>query len=310
MIEKIKGTVSIDTDSLDKIYYAFKNKKLSENDVTYKKVLPRYLEFFKKRGIKATFFIIGSDIKTEYHKSILRRMVKEGHELANHTFNHHLNFSKLTKKEKATEISKCEEVIEKVVGIKPVGFRAPGWDIDSETMKILEKRKYLYDSSIYPSYFSIISIGYLFLKNKGLTHSKSMGSLKNTLAPLKKYHPNLNKIHKKGKSEIMELPINATPFLRLPFFGTFLFVTKSRLLFNYSLEMMNLFKIPLNYELHAVELFDKDNDKVNDKIKKLRHPCIYTPFKTKKGFYDYIFQKFNKYYNISTIKDLIKNEIR
>jgi peptidoglycan/xylan/chitin deacetylase (PgdA/CDA1 family) len=306
-VKKINGAISIDTDSLDLIYYAFKNKRLSENDVTYKKILPKYLEFFKQRRIEATFFIIGSHIKTSYHKSMLRKIVDEGHELANHTFNHYLNFSKLSKDEKEEEILKCENIIEETVGIKPVGFRAPGWDIDSETMKILEKHKYIYDSSVYPTYFNMVSLAYLFIMNKGITHTKSIGSIKNTFAPLKPYHPNLNKIHTKGKSKIIELPINVTPFLRIPFFGTLLFASKSKTLFNYSLNMIRLSKMPLNYELHTVELYDKNNDNIDNDIRKIRHPCIYTPLTKKKELYNYVFQKFNKYYKMSTLRNLVNS---
>ena len=307
-IKRIRGAISVDTDSLDTIYYAFKNKRVGDRDVTYKKILPRFLEFFKQKNIKATFFIIGSDIKAPHHKSMLRRIAEEGHELANHTFNHYLNFSRLSPDKKEEEIAKCEEVIEKTVGTKPVGFRAPGWDIDSETMKILENRGYLYDSSVYPTYFNIFSLAYLFIKNRGVTHSKSIGHPKNTFAPLVQYHPDLDRIHLRGESRIIELPINATPFFRVPFFGTFLFASKSKRLFDYSLKRIYRSGIPLNYELHTAELYDGENDEVDDRIKNLRHPCISTSFARKEELYHHIFRGFNRYYTTSTIRDLLEGK--
>ncbi len=306
-MKKLNGAVSVDTDSLDIIYYAFKSKRTTENDVTYRKILPRFLDFFKEKKIKATFFIIGSHIKTPYHESILQKMVEEGHELANHTFNHYLNFSRLSPEKKEEEIKKCEEIIERATGIKPVGFRAPGWDIDAETIKILEKRGYLYDTSLYPTYFNLFSLAYLFMKNRGLIHPKSIGGLRSIFAPLTQYTPNPDKIHRRGNSKIIELPINATPLLRIPFFGTFFFASKSKKLFDYSLERIYRSNIPLNYELHVVELYDRNDDGVCDEIKNLGHPTVCTPFAKKREQYDYIFQEFSKYYHISTIKELLKN---
>lgn len=305
--KRMDGAISIDTDSLDIVYSAFKKKRIGEKDVTYKNILPRYLEFLKEKKVNATFFVIGSHIKNPYHKSLLRRIVDEGHELANHTFNHYFNFSRLPLDKKEEEIVRCEKLIEKTTGIKPVGFRAPGWDIDSETMKIIEGRGYLYDSSVFPSFFRTVYLVYLFMLNRGKPHSISMGSLWNSFAPLKQYHPNLDKIHIIGNSKIIELPINVTPISRIPFFGSVLFATKSRFLFNYSLKSVYGSNVPLNYELHTIELYDKENDLSNKKIEDLRHPCIFTNFKKKIELYDYAFKGFSKYYNLSTIRNMLEN---
>ncbi|MEO0448648.1 MAG: polysaccharide deacetylase family protein, partial [Verrucomicrobiota bacterium] len=47
---------------------------------------PRLLDIMKARGVRGTFFVVGSRAKA--HPEILRRMVREGHEVANHTWNH------------------------------------------------------------------------------------------------------------------------------------------------------------------------------------------------------------------------------
>lgn len=304
---KMNGAVSIDTDSLDLFYYAFKKKRLNDNDVTYKTVLPRFLDFLKRKRITATFFIIGSHIKTPYHRKILNRMIDEGHELANHTFNHRLNFSSLSNIEKEKEIIKCERIIEKATGIKPIGFRAPGWDINSQTIKILEKRNYWYDSSVFPSYYNAFAWAYLFRRNKNFTCLKSsINSLKQVFAPLTPYHPGINNLYCKGNSNIIELPMTVTPILRIPFYTTFLFATKSKLLFDHSLKRIYQSELPLNYILHSIDLYDKDKDAVNDRIKNLKHPTISECFENKMTLYHYIFERFNKYYEISTLKDLTR----
>ena len=44
----------------------------------------KILDILASAGAKATFFIIVQQVKTERHRSLLRRMVNEGHELGNH----------------------------------------------------------------------------------------------------------------------------------------------------------------------------------------------------------------------------------
>jgi peptidoglycan/xylan/chitin deacetylase (PgdA/CDA1 family) len=47
---------------------------------------PRLLDMLKQRGIKATFFVVGQN--AAQYPEILKRMVAEGHELANHSYSH------------------------------------------------------------------------------------------------------------------------------------------------------------------------------------------------------------------------------
>lgn len=47
---------------------------------------PRLLDMLKKRGIKATFFVVGQ-CAAEY-PDIMKRIVAEGHEIANHSWSH------------------------------------------------------------------------------------------------------------------------------------------------------------------------------------------------------------------------------
>ncbi|MDB6074285.1 MAG: polysaccharide deacetylase [Verrucomicrobiaceae bacterium] len=47
---------------------------------------PKLLDLLKARNIKATFFLVGERVKM--HPEIVRRMLAEGHEVANHTWTH------------------------------------------------------------------------------------------------------------------------------------------------------------------------------------------------------------------------------
>src|SRR3989338_10418032 len=82
------------------------------NNPYTKKVLD-ILNFY---NIKATFFLIGKYV--EDFPEITQRIIKEGHAIGNHTYNHlELRFE--TRQVITEEIKKCEEAILKTSGVKP-----------------------------------------------------------------------------------------------------------------------------------------------------------------------------------------------
>ncbi|HEY5078653.1 MAG TPA: polysaccharide deacetylase family protein [Opitutaceae bacterium] len=67
---------------------------------------PRVLELLRERGAKATFFVIGEKVAS--HPQLARRIVAEGHTLANHTQTHPSTcFWRATPKATAAEIDRC-----------------------------------------------------------------------------------------------------------------------------------------------------------------------------------------------------------
>ncbi|MDP8203739.1 MAG: polysaccharide deacetylase family protein [Candidatus Tenebribacter mawsonii] len=80
------------------------------------------LDLFKKKGIRATFFVTGKNI--EKHKDIIIRMIKDGHELGNHSYSHkNLIFKKKNKIKE--EIEKTDMLLREL-GVKgKILFRPP-----------------------------------------------------------------------------------------------------------------------------------------------------------------------------------------
>lgn len=73
----------------------------------------RLLDGLRERGVKATFFLIG-----EYaaeNKELVKRIYDEGHVIGNHTY-HHVDITKLSDEEAATEINETDRVICEVTG--------------------------------------------------------------------------------------------------------------------------------------------------------------------------------------------------
>lgn len=83
----------------------------------------KVLDVLKKHNIQATFFLVGS--KVEKHPDIVKRIVNEGHIVANHTYSHSGFFPTNSKKKVEQEIKKCADAIQNTVGKRPVLFRPP-----------------------------------------------------------------------------------------------------------------------------------------------------------------------------------------
>lgn len=109
-----------------------------------------------KQSIKASFAIVGKWVEQypEEHKLLLR----EGHEIMNHTFTHPDNpyfnpnkrFNELRYEEQKREIQECDEVCRGLLNYRPVGFRTPHFGSlhTHSVYPILSELNYKYSSSI------------------------------------------------------------------------------------------------------------------------------------------------------------------
>ncbi|WP_424766984.1 polysaccharide deacetylase family protein [Paenibacillus sp. sgz302251] len=80
------------------------------------------LDILKEKGVKATFFVVGQQVTK--NPEVLKRIVDEGHEIGNHTYNHK-NLSKLGKPQIWKEVEEGDAAIKKAAGFTPSLFRAP-----------------------------------------------------------------------------------------------------------------------------------------------------------------------------------------
>jgi peptidoglycan/xylan/chitin deacetylase (PgdA/CDA1 family) len=85
---------------------------------------PVLLDLLDRHRIKAVFFMIGW--KVAAHPELVREVLRRGHEIGNHTMNHpQASFWCAGPWRTRREILECQEVIDKVAGVKPRWFRAP-----------------------------------------------------------------------------------------------------------------------------------------------------------------------------------------
>ncbi len=83
---------------------------------------PRLLDMLKQRGIKATFFVVGQ-CAAEYPE-IMKRIVAEGHEIANHSWSHP-QLSKMGEGSVTDQLQRTHDVIEQTTGVTPKIMRPP-----------------------------------------------------------------------------------------------------------------------------------------------------------------------------------------
>lgn len=66
---------------------------LSFDDGPSVTVTPKILDILKKQKVKATFFIVGKEAdENEHTRNIIKRIVKEGHAIGNHTYSHNYKY--------------------------------------------------------------------------------------------------------------------------------------------------------------------------------------------------------------------------
>ncbi len=91
---------------------------------------PLILDELKQAGVKATFFMLGT--QAVKYPDVARRVAAEGHEIGNHSFDHHGIFF-YSAQEAAREVKEGEKAIRDVTGVTTKYFRPPkAWINDQE----------------------------------------------------------------------------------------------------------------------------------------------------------------------------------
>ncbi len=83
---------------------------------------PRLLKMLKDRGIHSTFFVVGQCVAES--PEIARQILAEGHEIANHSWNHPL-LSKMSEGSVRDQIQRTHDVVKQETGLTMTLFRPP-----------------------------------------------------------------------------------------------------------------------------------------------------------------------------------------
>lgn len=106
--------------------------------------MPRILALLERSGVSATFFVPG--VTAERYPDLTRRIHDAGHEVAHHGYLH-ISPATQTEGEEREALEKGLEILLKLTGERPVGYRAPSWELSSRSLSLLSEYEFVYDSS-------------------------------------------------------------------------------------------------------------------------------------------------------------------
>jgi len=107
--------------------------------------VPRILDVLQEFGLHASFFIPG--FTAELHPEMIERMLAEGHEIGHHGYLHERPDT-LSDEEEEAVLVRGIEVLQKLTGKKPVGYRSPAWELKPGSPALLKRYGFRYDSSL------------------------------------------------------------------------------------------------------------------------------------------------------------------
>jgi peptidoglycan/xylan/chitin deacetylase (PgdA/CDA1 family) len=107
--------------------------------------VPRILRILERHGVRSTFFVPG--YTAERHPGVVRDIVAAGHEIAHHGYMHE-SLEGVEPEVEARWFDRGMDALERIAGVRPVGYRAPMWEPSWYTPTLLHERGLLYDSSL------------------------------------------------------------------------------------------------------------------------------------------------------------------
>jgi peptidoglycan-N-acetylglucosamine deacetylase len=264
------AAISCDVDTLESIYHGRGCRRPEGySSAEFRIGLENLAHFLEPYGIQATLFMVGNDFAHKQNRSAIQAVAGRGHEIANHTMTHAQGFRALNAAEKEAEIGGMEQSCENTIGTRPVGFRSPGWNMSDDGLAILKRRGYLYDASIHPtSLMPLLKVmHWVSTRACPAIDRTTMGQISYLWAPKEPYVTSVDHLGKKGKDGLVEFPMTVLPFVRLPFWATFLLATGFEF-FKKSYQLIRSQGMAIQYSFHLSDFVDYAHPELIDQVPK------------------------------------------
>ena len=124
--------------------YARRLTSLSQGRYGIRRGLPRILDLLDERGIRATFYVPG--YTAELYPREIGEITRSGHEIGHHGYLHERPDT-ISPEQERVVLERGLEALDRAVGVHPVGYRSPAWEITPTTLELLGELEFLYDSS-------------------------------------------------------------------------------------------------------------------------------------------------------------------
>jgi hypothetical protein len=269
--------------------------------------VPRVLRFLSERDLKITFFIVGQDAALEKNRDAIAQISEAGHEIGNHSFRHEPWLHLYSKDEIRDEFDMTEEALGKVTGVRPVGFRGPGFSLSPAVLEVLAERQYEYDCTTLPTYIAPLARAYYFFNSPEMSkeerekRKRLFGKFSDGFQPLKPYE------HRVGDSQLIEIPVTTFPVIKTPIHVSYLIYlstmsrTAAKLYWQAALRACNVLDIEPSLLLHPLDFLGSDDDS------DLRFfPGMNMPFEKKFDFVSEILDGFKGKFQIIGLREHAK----
>ena len=107
--------------------------------------VPRILQALRLNGFRASFFIPAW--VAEHYPDTVRAIAGEGHEVGCHG-DEHERVSDLPPEREEQILLKSVDVLAPLVGRRPIGYRAPAWQLSPNTLALLARHGFEYSSNM------------------------------------------------------------------------------------------------------------------------------------------------------------------
>ncbi len=292
---------SIDLDNLWAYLKVKEDPKWESYPSYFPQFIPPFLDLLDELQLKITFFIVGRDASFAQNLKLMQEIVKRGHEVANHSFDHEPWLHIYTPEHLKEEIVKAEEAIVTATGQKPLGFRGPGFVYSYDILSVLKERNYLYDSSVLPSFIGPLARLYFNTIAKGMKNrDKLFGSFKEGFRS--------NKVHE--INGIIEIPVTTIPFLKTPFHLSYLMYLASyspvlmKGYLNLAIESCKLDGVSPNFLIHPTDLLD-----LTQAPDLSFFPGIKIPREKKRELFIQTIKQFKEHFTPVLLSDRARNKI-
>jgi peptidoglycan-N-acetylglucosamine deacetylase len=252
-------SVSLDLDNLWAYQMTHGNPGWEAMASYYDVVVPRILRLVERLGAPITVFVVGADAARPEHHEFLRALVDVDCELGNHSYRHQPWLHRYSASDVASEIKNAADAIEHASGVRPTGFRGPGYSLTPAVLDALIAQGYLYDASTLPTVIGPIARA-IYFRSATLTdeqraeRSELFGHVRDGVQPLRPY-----RFHTEAGS-LIELPVTTLPLARVPLHLSYvlalagLSTALARQYFARALDLCRVRNVELSLLLHPLDL--------------------------------------------------------
>jgi hypothetical protein len=152
----------------------------ADDDVVLDEGLPRFLELCARLDVQATLFVVGRDLGRPRFRARLQQAVAAGHAVMSHSHGHRYDLASRHPEQIESDVARARDLIEGATGVRPPGFRAPGYTTSPALWRALARTGHAWSSSVLPSpaYLAARRLVRLQTRLRGRRSASQPGSLR------------------------------------------------------------------------------------------------------------------------------------